>query len=493
LLRVTSFLYGDHINRLLLLLLIALAGGCAQLRTNSSAVAADLALRHVNVVDVENGRAIPDQTVLIAGNRIRRLGPSTRVRVPSRAQVIDARGRYLIPGLWDMHVHSSSDQITRETLLPLYVANGVTGVRDMKGDCYDPCWELESSIEQVQTWRQEIADRTLVGPRIVAGSHLIQTPLAGEPSRPGRPTTEAEARHVVRQQKERGVDFLKVYDWNSRETYFALADEAAKQGLRFVGHVPIAVRASEASDAGQHTMEHLQGILQECNTREDELREQIRAGPPPPGTLFMMAESFSETKCAALYARFVENRTWQVPTLTVLRGAAEWRSDPRVRYLSHQERDYWEEESPMATRPVPEELLERRKTLWERRLHIVGAMHRAGVSILAGSDVGFPPAFAGFGLHDELELLVAAGLTTADALRAATSGPARFLEATDSLGTVAVGKLADLVLLEGNPLDDIRNTRQIRAVVLNGRLFDRRALDQLLGEVETAVNREGAF
>jgi dihydroorotase-like cyclic amidohydrolase len=185
--------------------------------------------------------------VLVLGNRITVVGPADSVPIPAGARVVEARGQYLIPGLWDMHVHSSSDSITRETFLPLYIANGVTGVRDMAADCFEPCHELEPSFEHVLQWRRDIAAATLVGPRIVAASPMIQSPPRGEPSSMARPATAAEARALVRRMKDRGVDLLKSYNGLSREAYFALAEEARRQGIPVAGHVPVAVRATEAT------------------------------------------------------------------------------------------------------------------------------------------------------------------------------------------------------------------------------------------------------
>lgn len=459
---------------------------------SSAPIPAELAITHVSVLDVENARVLADQTVLIEGNRITAVGPSARTHAAAGARIVEGSGKYLIPGLWDMHVHSSSDRITRETFLPLYIANGITGVRDMKGDCFDPCGEFGSSIEQVHQWRRDIASGTLVGPRIIASSPLIEGPPPGQVSSVEAPATEAEAREAVGLLKRRGVDFIKIYSWISREAYFALADEAAKQGIPFAGHVPVAVQASEVSDARQTSIEHFAGIIHACSTREDELRElllsaEVADSLPSQGTLMVwMSESFSGSKCAGLYDRLVQNGTWQVPTLIAQRGVEEWYDDPRLTYVSQEERGYWEEMVVVNAARWP---IETRSVEFERILAITGEMQRAGVGILAGTDTGDPFVFAGFAIHEELALLVMAGLTEAEALMAATLNPARFLESTDSLGAVAVGNVADLVLLDANPLEDIRNTQRIYAVVYNGRYFDRRALDELLADVEVAAGR----
>jgi parallel beta-helix repeat protein len=481
-----------HLSPALPILLLA---ACVSLPQGGSITEpVSLAFTRVNVVAVESGRVLPEQTVLIAGNRIAAVGPSARMRIPPGTQVVGAQGRYLIPGLWDMHVHSSSDRITRATMLPMYVANGVTGVRDMHADCFEPCAADRSTIAQVNGWRRDIAARRLTGPRIVAASTALNGAPPGAPSTVHTPASEDDGRAVVRLLRQRGVDFIKTYDLLPREAYYGLADEAKRQGMQFAGHVPVEVRASEAADAGQRSMEHLVGVLEMCSEREDELRPQFIAqlGSEAPrilSSVLLMADSFSEERCAALYSTFVANGTWHVPTLLVHDKAARmrWRDDPRLSYVTLAERAVWEEIQKYEV-----------ETLWGAdpggfaRLQrvmsdIVFAMHQAGVRILAGSDAAYVGAFPGFSLHDELELLVAAGLRPAEALRAATMGPAEYLEATDSLGTVAPGKLADLVLLDANPLEDIRNTQRISGVVANGRYFDREALDRLLADVETAA------
>jgi imidazolonepropionase-like amidohydrolase/pimeloyl-ACP methyl ester carboxylesterase len=458
-----------------------------------------MAIHEVDVVDVERGLVVPRQTVLITGNRISAVEPAADVRIPAGATVVEARGAYLIPGLWDMHAHSASDRVTRGAMLSMYVANGVTGVRDMHADCFEPCAEDRSTIAQVNGWRRDIAAGRLVGPRIVAASDALNGPAPGEPSSVQMPASGEEGRAIVGLLQQRGVDLIKIYDMLPRTAYFALAPEAVRLGIPFAGHVPVEVRASEASDAGQRSMEHLVGILEACSDREDELRPQAIAQlksetPRVLSTVLLMADSYSEERCAALFANFVANGTWQVPTLLVHDKAARlaWRDDWRLRYVPTEERAVWDELQQYEIETLWGMDPEGFARLYRVMSGIVLAMHRAGVRILAGSDAAWVGAFPGFSLHDELELLVAAGLTPAEALRAATLGPAQYLDATDSLGSVAPGRLADLVLLEANPLEDVRSTQRIRAVVTDGRFFDRHALDGLLAEVEAAADG-GAF
>jgi hypothetical protein len=488
-------------------------GACAQVPT------ADLAIRGVTIVDVSDGSLSPGQTVLVEGDRIVAVGPVAEVAVPDDAEVVDAPDGYLIPGLWDMHAHTLSIPIARDILFPLFIANGVTGIRTMKTDCFEAestpspgdrrldwieqpyCFEEGladpiPSIYDVKTWREEIQAGTLIGPRIVAGSAMLDGPGTDEQSTPFIPGTAEHAREHARILQERGVDFAKIYNFIPREAYFAFADEANRLGLPFAGHVPEGVRASEASEAGQRSIEHagFTNVADECSAREDEIRRRLRAelesDEPQIVPIWLdVVESYDAVKCAKVFETLVRNGTWVTPTL-LASGIADsqeirdgWREDPRLRYLSREAREWWSnEDEPDAMGGNPEQ----QQLLVNFGREVTLAMHRAGVPLLAGSPAP-GKVTAGFGLHGELEVLVAIGLTEAEALRTATLEPARYLDAVDTQGTVEVGKVADLVLLSANPLEDIANTQKIEAVMVRGRFFDRNALDEILENVARAA------
>lgn len=309
------------------------------------------------------------------------------------------------------------------------------------------------------------------------------------------PATAEEGAALARLMANRGVDFLKIYDQLPREAFFGMMREATRLGLPVVGHVPLGVPVPEAAEAGMRSMEHLFPVIDACSSREEELRpQQVRAVRDGDvrllyENLYRNLAAFDAEKCASVYRAVATQATWQVPTL-VAQEAAErgvgWRDDPRMVFIPREERDYW-------LRSLAEEVLvtpgglSSIPVLTERIREITVDMYRAGVPVLAGSDVGSRGIFPGFSLHEELEALVRAGLTPAEALRAATLAPAEYLSAADSLGTVEVRKIADLVVLEANPLDDIVNTQRIHAVMANGRYFDRAALDALLADAERAA------
>jgi imidazolonepropionase-like amidohydrolase len=281
-----------------------------------------------------------------------------------------------------------------------------------------------------------------------------------------------------------------VQSYIPRDAYFAVAEESKKQGMTFVGHVPDAIRASEASNAGQKSIEHFTGIFEGCSTIEDELLK----GPKGPRRVL---ETYSEPKCAALIALLAKNGTWQVPTLTWERG--QWLIDdldlsqsPGAKYAAATWRNKtYKKFTESILKELDTDPVAYRRQFIAKELDMTLAMHRAGVPLMAGTDTAAGVyVIPGFSLHQELELFVKAGLAPMEALQTATLNPAKFLGRTNDLGTVETGKLADLVLLDANPLDDIRNTQKISAVVLGGRYFSRADLDSILKNVETAAREK---
>ena len=307
---------------------------------------------------------------------------------------------------------------------------------------------------------------------------MTNGPVAGEPSTVFDPATVEHGRAHVRLLKNRGVDFIKIYDELPREAYFAIAREANKLELPFAGHVPVAVRASEASDAGQKSIEHCcaGSLYEQCSSRETELREKMlneftKDEPHGLPILNEMIESYNEKKCAKLIDTFIRNDTWFVPTLIASSWRGDWQDDPRTKYLPPVELKYWKVDHEFDASMFGN--ADERRPQVEQDFKLVDTMRKAGVRMLAGSDPGIAGVFFGSSLGEELELMVKAGFTETEALRAATLNPAEFLGFTDDLGTIEAGKLADLVLLNGNPLEDISYTRDIHAVVFDGQLIDR--------------------
>lgn len=448
-----------------------------------------LVVTHVTVIDATGGAAKADVTVIITGDRISQIGKSGTIQVPPNAQVVEARGKFLIPGLWDMHIHWYE-----KDYLPLFIANGVTGVRIMAG------------VPLHHEWRKEIEDGSLLGPWMVIASNIVDGP---RPFWPGSisVTDETQARQAVDKiKRENAGDFVKVYSFLPRDAYFAIADESKKQGVPFEGHVPLSVTAEEASRAGQKSIEHLTGILSACSTRSEDLNRAARAdlaeemvsdkptfwGPHVRQLRQAMIDSYSPEKAAALFAVLRSNGTWQCPTLTLLRALGygndpSFVNDGRLKYMPRAVRANWDPAHVYGE--TPDDFAIARREL-RRDFAVVGLMQRSGVEILAGTDTLNPFCFPGFSLHDELGLVVQAGLSPMEALQAATLNPARFLGREKDLGTVETGKFADLVLLDANPLDDIGNTKKIEAVFYRGQYFPRASLDQMLAQAEALASRK---
>lgn len=446
--------------------------------------AKSVALKHVTIIDVTSGRLTEDVTVVLAEGRIADIGKAGAINPPQGIQSVDATNQFLIPGLWDMHVH-----ITGRYCVPMFLANGVTGVRDMHSS--DP--------DRILRMRAEVETRHALGPRIVTACTLVD---GVNPFWRGVvvAANEEEGRKAVQSLKKRGADFIKVYSKLSRSAYLGIAAEAKKEGLPFAGHVPESIDAGEASDVGQKSMEHLYGIALACSTDEEKLRKEEVEGltklSPAAGHALMLrtqikaADSFSEEKARNLFGRFVRNGTWQVPTMTMLRGIASipdgtFLGDSRLKYMPAYLRRVWDPKSG-ATDLSPGSVAAE-KRVYRDAGKLLRKMHAAGVPILAGADTTNPFCFPGFGLHDELGLLVdEGGLTPLEALQCATLNPAKYFGMEKELGSVEKGKIADLVLLDANPLDDIHNTTKIAAVFLRGTLLTRPQLDSMLAEVEAA-------
>jgi tetratricopeptide (TPR) repeat protein len=444
-----------------------------------------LVLSHANIVDVVSGTVRRDHTVTIRDGRIIAIGPGSRSPAPTGAQVSDATGKYLIPGLVDMHVHWYD-----ERYLGLFLANGVTGVRLMLGN--------EIHLQ----WRSRMENGELPGPRLAIASPIVDGP---NPRSPGSlvVTDPESARAAVSRLQADGYDFIKVYNGVPRDAFFALAREATSRGLPVAGHVPRTVSLAEVSDSGQRSIEHLGGLLYAVSREGGKARQTAaQPGPgeraPSAGTLAAawkvnepLLASYDASKAAALFAQFVKNGTWQCPTLTLLRAHAflhdrEFTGDVRLKYMPRHVRQLWSDD-PRGRGLRTEDFATGRRVL-AKDFELVRDMHKAGVRLLAGTDTMNPFVFPGFSLHDELSLLVGAGLSPLEALRTATINPAVYLGTERSAGTIDVGKQADLVLLDGNPLDDIANTKRIQAVVVAGRLLSRTDLDATLTKIEKLAN-----
>jgi imidazolonepropionase-like amidohydrolase len=463
---------GDHtvgkpVLGVLIILALGLAlGACASHPVQPSrSYVQPLFLRDVTLIDSTGAPPRPHVSVLVSGGIIEAIGDAATMDLPRGARLMEGRGRYLIPGLWDVHVHVSFGE---ETDLGVLVANGVTAVRDMGGD-----------LAVLDSWRTRIDKGELVGPRIFRAGPTVDGYKEGLPHRLTIANPE-DARQAVAQLQETGVEFIKIHNAVPREAFFALAEEARRRSLPFAGHVPMTVEPAEAAEAGQRSVEHIATLVEGTYS----------ARFPNEAAALEAMPRWATEEVPRLAQVFKRNGTWFVPTiiaydLRARRGELADHPDPRTRYASPSLRKYWDL-APVTDRDRNPENAARRRQFVEIGLEMVRRMHEAGVPIAVGSDMAGRDVLPGFSVHDEIALLVAAGLSPLEALQAATVEPARLLNMAGAHGTVEPGKAADLVLLEGDPLADVRNVGRIAAVVWRGRLLERKDLDALLAKIPTS-------
>jgi hypothetical protein len=415
-----------------------------------------LVIKHVNIVNVIDGSIQPNMTVSIENKTIKNISPTQETSQTEQTQSIDATGKYMIPGLWDMHVHLA--RLGSELSFPLFLSNGIVGVRDM-----GMSWKNLTHIQQQKKW---------FSPLVVSTGPILENPPQ---SRPFRliVKNKQEATQAVLNLKRKGINLVKVYDFMPRQAYFAAVKTAKKEGMFVVGHVPLSVSAIEASEAGQRSIEHLRGF---------------------PSLAIFPSEAQSKNQDeTTIIKTYAKNNTWQTPTLItghmfieMLQGKTDsFEQDYRRKYFLNSVVKEWPSETAVLTQAQKEGLIT--KFSLDKMFPKVRMMNDINVPLLAGTDAGSAYVLPGFGLHDELMLLVKAGLTPLDALRTATVNPAKFFDQESIFGSIEVGKRADLVLLDSNPLNNIENTKQVRAVILNGKYLSREDLDLELFRLENEV------
>ena len=388
----------------------------------------DIAITDVSIVDVEHGRTTPARTVIVADGRIATIAAPSEARIPDGAQRIDGHGRFLIPGLVDMHVHlfnNSSHRPPNTWSFPLYIANGVTAVREMAA--------LPASLATVNAWRASVDDGTLVAPRIVA---------AGVPVDGASPEEAAQRVDIA---ADAGADFIKVFSDVPAANWRAILDASRRRGLPVAGHVPAGVSVLTAATAGQRTVEHLTQVFEACTAIEQRVLDErsdlagdaltARNDEQEPRVL----DAYDQQACDRIAAALAKSTQVQVPTLALAWVQSKpadhaMARDPRWKYLRADERARWLRIADETT--AAQQTVAARR--WVVAQKIATTLHRAGVPMLAGTDSPMPGLYPGFALHDELERLVDAGLTPAEALRAATLAPATFLGIAGKTGSVEV-------------------------------------------------------
>jgi imidazolonepropionase-like amidohydrolase len=452
----------------------------------SPASAQDFAITHVTVINPGPQRPLRDMTVVVHGNTIASVVPAKDFQPTPATRLFNGTDQFIIPGLWDMHVHFRDP----ERDLKLDIANGVLGIRHMGG-----------LADQAYKLRDQVASGSLLGPQIAACGPIVDGPNSWvNPKFLLTVNTADEARAAVDTIKQQGSDCIKVYDNLSHDAYFAIIEEAKKQKIPVVGHLPSSIHVREASNAGQRSIEHGM-LLSGGSTAEDEyikrrmdqtaydeaqktknfalLSEKIAEDDN------FMLDSFSQKRADETYALLAKNGTFITPTLVTEHTLTfiddlKQISDPRMQYVDADELEAWKPANNLLTRyRTPDYIIMRRRE-YDKTLEEVKRAQSLGVHLLAGTDITVPYTYPGFSLHDELKLMVVAGLTPMQALETATTNPALYFGVSKTWGRIDAGYSANFILLNADPLVNISNTREIDAVILNGQFLDRSNLDRML-------------
>lgn len=461
------------------------SAACDGDREMASAGPYDLVLADVRVVDVEAGQVREGRTVAVRQGRVAAVWSTAEVPSDLRAgRRLEGGGRYLIPGLWDAHVHFRGGEELLEAnraLLPLYPVNGITTVRDAGGDL----------TPALLAWRDSIDQGALLGPRILTPGPKLDGPRPGWPgsialSDPGEVPAALDSLQAL------GADYVKLYDGSmSPSVFMAAVEEAEARGMTVTGHMPLGVDFLAAVEAGLDGTEHLYYAFKGTAANREEVTRRVRAGELGFwDALWTTLEARDPAREEEVFQTMAEHGTAVVPTLHIGQvlsrvEAVDHSTDPELAYIPPAVRDTYQGRVESARRQSGEER-ERNRRLRDLMAAMVPEMQQAGVTVLAGSDAGPFNSFTypGFALHDELEALVEAGLSPAQALRSATTAPASFMGMGDELGRVAPGYVADLVLLDRNPLEDISATRSIVTVVRRGEdVLDRETLEAVRRQV----------
>ncbi len=449
--------------------------------TNDPSVS--LIIQNINIIDVTDGNILPNKTIFIKGDSIFKITETYQIESNvDSLKFIEGTSKYIIPGLWDMHVHTRGKGSFKEMEIPRYIAHGITGVREMMGAPMD------------LKWKDSINQGTLVGPKMHVGQYVNGYSVYANSSFELLISNKEEAYTKIDSLYNLGYDFIKVYDNLQENVYKAIIEKATELGLEVSGHIPLTVKTEDAIQLGQKTIEHNVGIELGSTYQEDSLRNVYNKQLLKIDSTYTFEQDFGIFRRAevdalgsidlkkrdALFSSLVEKEIWVVPTfiyqyLVSYPTFESLLNSPEMQYIPNFDTNFKEHKGELNPKGELEATI-------NYRLSYLKEMHDSGVGILAGTDTPF-----GFFLHHELYLFVENGLTPLQALQTATINPAKYLNLTESLGTVEEGKIADLVILKENPLDDIHNINDIDAVLLNGKLFNREKLDKMLSDVRKKV------
>ena len=473
------------LNRSLKNLIIGFSLGIALVSTTcqKNIISGEVIITDVHVIDIAHDTTISNQTVAIENGIITSVTPYSESDQIKAESVIKGTGKFIIPAFWDMHTHYTTSS-NHKGFLNLFIANGVLGVRDLWGNL---------------AYRDSLVSSHTIAPTIFLSGAIIDGPftlLQGSL----QPKTSEEAIGMVDSLHQQGADFIKIYDDLSLDIFKAIANRCHELQLPFVGHVPMSIKAEQASTLGQKSMEHLNGIWKSSTTEEQEIdslegvfKEQFMSNDLPGAintfnSINRKYNSLYNKQEATQLARVLhQNKTFVTPTLITInrhwsRKDGRYKNLDENKYVPEDLLQQWDPELNFPEKMFPPEAWETGSELLDTSLKIINTLHDNGVDILAGTDCGVSYVIPGFSIHDELGLMVQAGLSNAEALKTATLNPAKYFDILDRQGAVASQMNANLILLNKNPLDDISNTKTIFGVIRNGQYLNRDYLDQLLEE-----------
>ncbi|GAB4035201.1 amidohydrolase family protein [Spirosoma jeollabukense] len=471
-------------NLLPLLLLIATVNMAVAQKQN-----VDVLIKSGSLIDVRTGKILTGKIIAVQGDKILGVYDESKGKDFQARTVVDASGKFIIPGLWDMHVHfGGGDTLIEENknMFPLYIAHGITGIRDAAAD-------LSASVLQ---WRDQIANGTLAGPTLFTSGPKLEgykSSWVGDIE----VSTPAEVDKMLDSLQGLKVDFVKITDNTIKpDIYLYILQEAKKRGMKTSGHVPFALTMDEVSSAGLGSVEHMSYVLKAGSTRDKEVADKVRLGQLTARLASpMVMQSFDEATALAVYKRMAKNGTFVVPTLNISRTVAyldqdNHRNDTYLQYIGQGLKNTYAWRVSRVAKDDANAIAERH-AVYEKSSSLLPLLHKAGVTIMAGTDAGFLNSYVypGLGLHHELGYFVKAGLTPLQALQSAIIPGPVFLNKTGLYGDIAPGKSADIVLLNKNPLLDISATQAISTVVLRGKVYDRNALDALLVDAKKKASK----
>ncbi len=475
------------ISRFFCLLLIVSLLGCQNL---SQVFLDSIWIHNVIIVDPLEGLKI-NQTVVISAGKISMVKNAEDLTIPTKAKKIDGKGKFLIPGLWDAHVHFAYIEELAPYMFNMFLANGVTSVRDTGGKtAFVKRWKDKSQANRETSPRVMMAGPLLDGmPNVYDGSDAGHPPLSVGLS------DEAAVEKMVADLIASDVDLLKAYEMLTPEQFRKVTELGKANGLKVTGHVPLSMDVIGASNAGMNSMEHLRNLELSCASNSDELlakrKQLLFDGKKDPGGILRSrihnaqrenaVENYDEQVADKVLATLSKNQTWQIPTITLNTNfatkafdAPEWRAG--FKYLPDSIAKVWKESADQFVQaPVPPFRLKFKD--WQ--MNMIKKIHEHKIDIMAGTDCPIFFLTPGPSRHSELENLNAAGLSPLEVLKTATINPARYFNMEEELGSISENKIADLVLLSANPLDDIRNTRKIEGVIKNGKYYNQTDLEAL--------------